>query len=127
MKGIVANKKTAMKLIRKTSRPDFDEMAGFANKLQLTLETIPNILRHVHKEVGTMDVAKFNIDAKTIEDGIDGLYTLSFKPKRVNIGTMLSLLPKRLPDGRDREKLYPEVSKKLKEHRVYLMQVLNKP
>ncbi|MBU1530507.1 MAG: TniQ family protein [Gammaproteobacteria bacterium] len=54
--------------------------------------------------------------AKIIEDGIEGLYALSFKPKRVNIGNMLSLLPKKLPGGRDREKLYPEVSKKLQEH-----------
>lgn len=54
--------------------------------------------------------------AKTIEDGIEGLYSLSSKPKRVNIGNILSLLPKRLPGGRDREKLYPEVSKKVKEH-----------
>ena len=54
--------------------------------------------------------------AKIIEDGIEGLYALSFKPKRVNIGNILSLLPKKLPGGRDREKLYPEVSKKLQEH-----------
>lgn len=54
--------------------------------------------------------------AKTIEDGIEGLYALSSKPKRVNIGNILSLLPKKLPGGQDREKLYPEVSKKIKEH-----------
>lgn len=55
--------------------------------------------------------------AKLINDGIETLYSTSSMPERVNVGKILSLLPKRLAAGsKERQEKYPEVSKKIIEY-----------